>query len=49
MYKTLGFRWLFKHCAPHQRLQRQTGTKPAIPNVLYMYPLCVIVSETVKY
>ena len=40
MYKTLGFKWLFELSAPHQLLQRQTGTKPAIPNVLYMYPLC---------
>jgi hypothetical protein len=39
MYKTLGFKWLFEVSAPHQLLQRQTVTKPAIPNVLYMYPL----------
>ena len=45
MYKTLGFKWLFELSAPHQLLQRQTGKSPAIPNVLYMYPLAVSVER----
>jgi cation diffusion facilitator family transporter len=39
MYKTLGFKWLHEvFCPASAFVQRQTGTKPAIPNVLYMYP-----------
>ena len=34
---------VYRKCsAPHRLLWRQTGTKPAIPNVLYMYPLAAI-------
>jgi hypothetical protein len=32
MYKPLGLSGNVKHSAPHQRLSRQTVTKPAIPN-----------------
>ena len=32
VYKTLGFKWLFKHSATHQVRCNWTGKKPAIPN-----------------
>lgn len=35
-YKTLVSMWLRDAFCPHQLLQRQTGTMPAIPNVSYM-------------
>jgi hypothetical protein len=37
-----------KCSAPHLLLQRQTGTKPAIPNILYMYPLGASLVETLN-
>ncbi len=40
--KYWGLSGYLKRSAPYQFLQRQTGTKPAIPNVLYMYPLAFI-------
>ena len=40
--KHWGLSGYLKVSAPHQHLQRQTGTKPAIPNILYMYPLANI-------
>jgi hypothetical protein len=39
VYKTLGVKWLFERSAPHRRLCRRIGTKPAIPNVSYTQPL----------
>ncbi len=45
MYKTLGFKWLLECFCPHQLLHRQTVTKPAIPNVSYMYPLSAYISN----
>ena len=35
--KHWGLSGYFKRSAPHRLLQRQTVTKPEIPNVLYMY------------
>jgi hypothetical protein len=46
--KHWGLSGYLKCSAPHQLLQRQTGTKPAIPNVLYMYPLKEIILEIEK-
>ena len=34
-YKTLGFKWLFKHSTTHQVWCNWTEKYSAIPNVLY--------------
>ena len=44
--KHWGLSGYLKFSAPHWLLQRQTGTKPAIPNVSYMYPLAPIIEAS---
>lgn len=43
--KHWGLRGLTKDSAPHRRLCRRIGTKPATPNVSYTQPLCVMLEE----
>ncbi len=48
-YKTLGFKWLFKHSTTHQVWCNWTGKYSAIPNVSYRQNVVRLHSKTPEH